>query len=461
MDLFTPIVSVEKQHPNFQFFNQTGLLDPEQEVLKKWSEGFIDRDGKFVKEFQTTFNSSFWELYLNAVFRELNCTLDFSNAAPDFYVKSSSGDFLAEATISSNPERFRPEWATDPQTLNNELDVEQHIRLSAIRLTNSITEKYKKYINSYTNLAHVQDKPFLLCVAPFDQPFFYRYDCNAILRVLYSYKGPLTRVDEEGRLEVVRDEEIFQTQKKPGVNLDTGLFLNSEMSEISGVLFNSKATLCKVRALAKNQQYPIRFHSLRYCHDSHEIHSIREYTDFNAEYHESVLDGLHLFINPCAQKPLNPNIFAGREICVHEYDISEKLYSCSIPDGFLLHRTCIAQLPKDQLRGYKDSIIAAQYDELSHQEVWPENQLIYLGGRTQMSSEHHLAHYHGWTLLILLDDTDQDWGCMAKRGFYYNLQDFLRADPEETDYLQGYDFFSSKEEAFALIKNLVDRATEE
>lgn len=37
-------------------------------------EGLLDRSGeakKFVTEWQTTFNSSFWELYLNKAFKEL------------------------------------------------------------------------------------------------------------------------------------------------------------------------------------------------------------------------------------------------------------------------------------------------------------------------------------------------------------------------------------------------------
>jgi hypothetical protein len=39
------------------------------DVLTDWARGFIDRDGKFVKEFQTTFNSCFWELYVYAVLK--------------------------------------------------------------------------------------------------------------------------------------------------------------------------------------------------------------------------------------------------------------------------------------------------------------------------------------------------------------------------------------------------------
>jgi hypothetical protein len=59
MRLFEPIVAESHQHPNFRniMAAQNGFnLD----VINDWANGFVDRDGKFVKEFQTTFNSSFW-----------------------------------------------------------------------------------------------------------------------------------------------------------------------------------------------------------------------------------------------------------------------------------------------------------------------------------------------------------------------------------------------------------------
>jgi hypothetical protein len=54
----------------------------ERRVISEWSEGFQDRDGKFCIEFQTTFNSSFWELYLHACFRELGFGIEFPERCP-------------------------------------------------------------------------------------------------------------------------------------------------------------------------------------------------------------------------------------------------------------------------------------------------------------------------------------------------------------------------------------------
>jgi len=54
-DLFTPVVPSERFHPAFR--NVLSRLTPhDRKVVNQWAEGFVDRDGKFVKEFQTTFD---------------------------------------------------------------------------------------------------------------------------------------------------------------------------------------------------------------------------------------------------------------------------------------------------------------------------------------------------------------------------------------------------------------------
>jgi hypothetical protein len=49
-----------------------------REVLSGWADGFADRDGKFAAELQTTYNASFWDLYLFAVLKHLGIKVDFS-----------------------------------------------------------------------------------------------------------------------------------------------------------------------------------------------------------------------------------------------------------------------------------------------------------------------------------------------------------------------------------------------
>src|SRR4051812_45233499 len=100
LDLFTPQIDPSRFNPNFRHVLEWSPYD--KAVLNDWADGFIDRDGKFVKEFQTTFNACFWELYLFACLKSVGLPVDFRFSAPDFVVPLFWNNFCIEASISSN-----------------------------------------------------------------------------------------------------------------------------------------------------------------------------------------------------------------------------------------------------------------------------------------------------------------------------------------------------------------------
>src|ERR1700687_362882 len=107
MDLFKPIVAADRLHHNFLATikpNASGV----REILSGWADGFVDRDGKFVREFQTTYNSSFWELYLFAVLKYLGIKADFTFASPDFVAVANP--LAIEATIAGHAVDAVAEW---------------------------------------------------------------------------------------------------------------------------------------------------------------------------------------------------------------------------------------------------------------------------------------------------------------------------------------------------------------
>lgn len=99
IDLFALRVQEERLHPVFSMLLQTQYA-PERAVLQQWAEGFVDRDGKFVEEFQTTFESGLWELYVHACLREFRFAIDMSHAAPDFVITRPAA-MSVEATIAA------------------------------------------------------------------------------------------------------------------------------------------------------------------------------------------------------------------------------------------------------------------------------------------------------------------------------------------------------------------------
>jgi len=70
LPLFQSVVPLERQHPIYRRLLENAY-EAERLVLLNWSDGFVDRDGKFCHEFQISFESCFWELYIHACLKKL------------------------------------------------------------------------------------------------------------------------------------------------------------------------------------------------------------------------------------------------------------------------------------------------------------------------------------------------------------------------------------------------------
>ena len=102
LDLFTTAKRLDdsKLHQKFKQLRDDELsYSGARKILQGWIDGFVDRDNKFVKEFQTTFHSVLWELYIYAILKELNFSIDFSKQYPDFIV-TSPYEFNIECVVS-------------------------------------------------------------------------------------------------------------------------------------------------------------------------------------------------------------------------------------------------------------------------------------------------------------------------------------------------------------------------
>lgn len=329
MDLFTPVVDKHAQHPNFRSITHAAN-GFDCDVLMDWAHGFADRDGKFVKEFQTTFNSSFWELYIFAVLKNRGLKVDFTHSAPDFVVASPGGGLSIKATVALHaqggiPEHMRADLAI-PDDLN-ELN-----REAILRLSNSIAAKRRKYEASYSALGHVKDRPFVLAVAAFDRP--HALACQrAIEALLHNYY-----VDEETFLReggTLIGKPRHSVMKDNGLEIPLGLFSDGSHAWLSAVLFSSCATWGKVSALSADPNPNRFFFATRYNASGAVPHVIQER---RSSYRESLLDGLRVYHNPFALHPLAPSIFRHRDVFQSYYADDDRGWAHECRDGVLLHR---------------------------------------------------------------------------------------------------------------------------
>lgn len=305
LNLFDVVVNDENLlHPNFKH-----LLESENEsvrdVISRWASGFEDRDNKFNYEFQTTFNSSFWEVYLYQCFKEFKYSVDFSKASPDFTVQATNNEIInIEAVTANHAQDSAPEWENEKLKENDEF-----LNFSSIRILNAINSKHKKYFSTYSKFEHVKGNPFVVAVAPFEQNMFFIQNNEAINRVLYG-QG----IDKDnGFIEV----EIPFALKNEKIPLDLGIFTNDKYKEISAVIFSTMGTLSKAITQSSLNR-DIR--SSRYHDQKGLIMEIKE----NDKHFETHLDGLQIHHNPFAINKLSNSAFERYEVTHYYYDIESK-----------------------------------------------------------------------------------------------------------------------------------------
>lgn len=340
MDLFTPVVDPSKLHPGFVKIscarNRYAL-----DVLQDWARGFQDRDAKFVKEFQTSFEPSFWELYLYAVLKNFNLSVDFRHSRPDFVVKSPEA-FTIEATVALNDSRTGPAHSPSPSEIPENLN--SFNEEAIVRLSNSFSAKLGKFRNSYSALPHVIGKPFVLAITPFDRPFAHLAINRTIEALLFGYYvDDEAYPKEEDFSEQPRGRQITRVIKHNGAPVDVGLFNSHIAKEISAVIFNSTATWGKALALSQDPLNKSVFTAL-----SLNTGGVLPYkiTLPKASYIEHLIDGLRIYHNPYATYPLATNIFRNRRVFQAYWDDSAQDWVYEQHDGQLLFRTVSTVIEK-------------------------------------------------------------------------------------------------------------------
>jgi len=311
MDLFTPVMAQERLHHNFLMTikpNAAGV----REIISGWADGFVDRDGKFVEEFQTTYNSSFWELYLFAVLKHLGIKVDFSFDAPDFV--AADHPFAIEAAIASHAQDDVPEWEKTFEGITD-MNVEAAQLQITIRLSNALVAKSEAYLQRYAALPHVAGRAYVVAIANYGRQDFNLLGDVAIQRLLYD----------------PHDEK--QVLKANGAPIPIGLFNSDQYAHISAVIFSGVATFGKTRTLGKHEGQFV-FNAVRIRDNVEPIRIVA----INSEYKESLTDGLRLFTNPYAKVPIDIDLFDDIGIRRHAANKDGSYIISCHPDGDLCMR---------------------------------------------------------------------------------------------------------------------------
>lgn len=372
MDLFTPKFKDERLHPYFKRLITSEEFKPVQETLSLWSEGLLGRkkeSNKFINEFQLSFNSSFWELYLNKAFLDMGFNIDYSKESPDFNLTHNSGRIINVEAVSSNNKLNEDKDYYTKSAYKKSIDSKKdNLDFATLKLLGKLKDKRDLFIGvedkktkkpkkfPYSKLKHVSGNPFVVAIAPFDSHYAYTQNNTLINRVLFGIEPPT--IDKNGQPIF---KEIPHIVGKDGKNIELGIFTNDSYKEISAVIFSTTGTFGKavVQSNVKNTKVRstryresdlgefISNHGLdnfgmteRKLSKTYDIISTREPCEIKipgsdsnfivygsdihfcdlSEHEETHLDGLHIYYNPYADVPLDEDLFNAYEITQNYFD---------------------------------------------------------------------------------------------------------------------------------------------
>lgn len=364
-DLFVSRFREEKLHRHFRLISADPAYAKVRHVIQNWATGLLDRKGesqKFINEFQTTFNSSMWELYLNRALIDLGCVVDYSKSSPDFCVCGPGNyEFNIEAVVSDQPPIAKQQNAFNEQDFKTR---------SALKLAGKIRDKLDLYRGGngkkhpYSSMSHVRGRPFVIAIAPFDSDLSLTQNNELINMVLFGLAPPKLQGADMGK-----QDKVASLLKPSGAQVEMGVFTNDSFKEISAVFFSTVGTFgkavieSKVDRLVRATRYRVidkdrishgsefwqigthRFQlaALNYLltlrrESEHRIGGADVLIQHSAFYRETHLDGLQVYFNPYAEVPIDPNFPWPPEIALNYYDVENGEHIQAHPDGALVSR---------------------------------------------------------------------------------------------------------------------------
>lgn len=314
IDLFTPIVADEKQHPSFKLMGKHPNWTPAIGVLSEMMKSFVDVDGNFIEQFQTTgFDSRIWELYLYAYLIEERLFVERPKPAPDFMVSRYGQRVYVEAvTVNPTDGDPLPVPKEGPPKIRSQEEIKKLLKgKMPIKFGSALYSKLSRK-KPYWELPEVAGHPLVFAIADFHEQQSMTWSSSALFEYLYGVTHEFTR-DEEGHLVISALKVEYHEHE--GKKIPSGFFYLPGAENVSAVLFSSSGTLSKFNRMGKLAGFGVpNLKLIRHgvCHDHNPDAALPRAFAIEVEpgkCTETWGEGLSLFHNPNALHPVPEEMF--------------------------------------------------------------------------------------------------------------------------------------------------------
>ncbi|GHV46043.1 hypothetical protein AGMMS49546_33320 [Spirochaetia bacterium] len=310
--LFETNIPREHQHPSFVHLNNDDTYLPAKKLINNIMPYFIDIDGNFIEQFQTTgFDARVWELYLFSFFIENLFEIDRRYNRPDFILSKFGEKIAVEAVTVGRKGAPQQYIHLDPdEYIKKLLKTKEDSDEMAIKFGSPLFSKMNK---RYWELDHVKDIPFLIAIADFHEDYSMTWSHNSLITYLYGYRHGY-KYNENGNLIII--PEKIEKHIHGSKRIPSGFFDIPESENISAVLFSSSGTISKFSRMAIQAGYAVQnIKTFRWgmSHNHNENASLPNmfHYEVTEKSTETWAEGLNVFHNPKAKKPLDPDVFPG------------------------------------------------------------------------------------------------------------------------------------------------------
>lgn len=316
VDLFNLVVEESQLHPYFKDINESPAHSAAKKLISEITPHFIDIDGNFVEQFQTSgFNSRLWELYLFCYFHEEGLKINREYEAPDFMLTNGDISVAVEAVIAENK---TPYLHIDKQRIPTEVNVEEEMknRLPLIYgspLNTKMNHKTKDKALHYWQYEHTKNTPFVIAIADFHDVFAMNMSTTALINYLYGIKHS-HYFDENGELVVVTEKIKSHTKESTGVEIPSGFFFQPNVENVSAIIHSASGTISKFDRIGKqcgfdtNDTEMLRIVTIHDPEPNADKPLVSRYlVDENSE--ETWGEGISVYHNPNALIPLPKDFF--------------------------------------------------------------------------------------------------------------------------------------------------------
>ena len=270
-------------------------------VMQELAYWCKDPDGIFIRDFQSaSFNSRLFELYLNAIFYEMDFEISRDYAQPDYILSKHGIQIAVEAVTVAEMEE-----PTEKLILNQDEfeDLQTYVKEQmpfkfARTLLKKVRHRPEPLKLHYWELEHTKGKPFIIALHDYSRRLSMSFSMPALQSYLYG-------VDFDSGSKI--EQHFFENR-----SIQSNFFGSSKNENVSAVLLATHATIPKFNRMGivagieqKNIKTIVR--GVKTDDSSTPLPFVAAVND--PSYEEPWCTATYMFHNPKALTPIHPALF--------------------------------------------------------------------------------------------------------------------------------------------------------